>query len=203
MEDNNLNKTIRRRGFIGTLAVGVAAIGTASLAPLKINAQPLSAMPAEQGSLETPDEWFNKIKGRHRIVFDVTHPVEIMPFVWPRVFLITNEKTGTPSKDCNVVVVLRHSAIPYAFENQLWAKYKFGEVFKADDPATKMAAVRNPFWQPKKGDFKVPGFGEVQIGINELQADGVMFCVCDAAMTVFSAAVADVMKMDAAEVKKE
>ena len=76
-------------------------------------------MPAEQGSLETPDEWFNKIKGRHRIVFDVTHPVEIMSFVWPRVFLITNEKTGTPSKDCNVVVVLRHSAIPYAFENQL------------------------------------------------------------------------------------
>ena len=66
-----------------------------------------------------------------------------------------------------------------------------------------MAAVRNPFWQPKKGDFKVPGFGEVQIGINELQADGVMFCVCDAAMTVFSASVADGMKMDAAEVKKE
>jgi len=36
-----------------------------------------------------------------------------------------------------------------------------------------------------------------------LQNDGVMFCVCDMAMTVFSAVVAKGMNMDAAAVKKE
>lgn len=203
MKDINLTQTTHRRGFIGTLAAGAASISMASLAPLHLTAEPPGERAKETNDPETPDEWFNKIKGKHRIVFDATHPLEIMPFVWPRVFLMTNEKTGSPATDCGVVVVLRHNAIPYAFEDRLWQKYKFGEAFKANDPATKTAALRNPFWKPQNGDFKVPGIGEVQIGINELQADGVMFCVCDAAITVNSAAIAAGMKMDAAEVKKD
>lgn len=88
-------------------------------------------------------------------------------------------------------------------EDKLWTKYKFGEMFKANDPATKAPATRNPFWKPQQGAFSVPGFGVINIGINELQDSGVMFCVCDAAMTVYSAAVAGQMGLDAAEVKKE
>ncbi|HSU50940.1 MAG TPA: hypothetical protein VLJ41_10135, partial [Segetibacter sp.] len=115
----------------------------------------------------------------------------------------TNQATGTPENENSVVVVLRHEAIPYAFEDSIWSKYKFGELFKADDPATKTASVRNPFWKPKAGDFKIPGFGSVAIGINELQDSGVMFAVCDAAITVYSAALAESMKLDAVTIKKE
>ncbi|MDQ3051539.1 MAG: hypothetical protein M3Q95_11680 [Bacteroidota bacterium] len=53
------------------------------------------------------------------MVFDAPHPHEIFPFAWPKVFLMTNEKTGTPGSDCNAIVVLRHSAIAYAFEDRL------------------------------------------------------------------------------------
>jgi intracellular sulfur oxidation DsrE/DsrF family protein len=87
--------------------------------------------------------------------------------------------------------------------NDLWAKYKFGEMFKINDPKTKAPAVRNPFWQPGPDDYKVPGIGPVQIGINQLQSSGVLFCACDMALTVYSAATADAMKADAAAVKKE
>ena len=59
------------------------------------------------------------------------------------------------------------------------------------------------FWQPAAGDFSVPGIGAVAIGINDLQASGVMFCVCDMALTVLSAVMAQSMKMDAATVKKD
>ena len=38
-----------------------------------------------------------------------------------------------------------------------------------------------------------PGLGNIDIGINELQARGVMFCVCDTAIRVFSSAVAQGM----------
>jgi intracellular sulfur oxidation DsrE/DsrF family protein len=116
---------------------------------------------------------------------------------------MTNEMTGTQSKDCSVVVVLRHASIGYAMEDRLWAKYKLGEVFKANDPETSQPATRNPFWKPKAGAYKVPGIGEVFIGINQLQENGVMFCVCEAAMTVYSAAIAGGMKLDAAEVRKD
>lgn len=190
-----------RRNFLGTLATGTAALTMSTIAaPLSAGAKTINENFTDPNN---PDEIFKNIKGKHKVVFDATKPHEILPFAWPRVFLVTNEKTGTPEKDNSVVVVLRHAAIPYAFEDRLWEKYKFGEVFKADDPATKTASLRNPFWKPKKGDFVIPGMGPVAIGINELQASGVMFMVCDAAMTVYSTAVAEGMKMDAAEVKKD
>lgn len=200
MKDNTLKGATARRDFLGTLAAGAAAMGIATLAtPLNLHAEAKTVYAGPDDA----DAWFNKINGKHRIVFDVTKPHEIFPFAWPKVFLLTNQATGTAEKENSVVVILRHDAIPYAFEDRLWVKYKFGEVFKAPDPLTKAPAVRNPFWKPKSGDFKIPGFGNVDIGINQLQDSGVMFCVCDAAITVYSAATAQGMGQDPAEVKKD
>lgn len=199
MKRNNVKPANERRDFLRQVATGAAAMSLTMLTP---------AIPASAGSLLTssdadPEAWLNKIKGKHRIVFDVTEPRSILPFAWSRVFLITNEKTGTPEKESSVVVVLRHGAIPFAMESKLWEKYKFGEMFKVNDEATKASSTRNMFWQPKEGDFKIPGLGNVAIGINELQDSGVIFCVCDMALTVYSAAAALQMNKEAAEVKKE
>ncbi len=200
MGKNNLTSRTDRRKFLGTLTTGAAALSIAGLmSPL----QQATASPATSFHDSNDDEWFKQIKGKHRVVFDATQPHGLFPFAWPRVFLVTNEKTGTAAKDCSVVVVLRHDAIPYAMPSVLWAKYNLGEVFKAEDPATKKPATRNPFWKPNKGDFRIPGIGEVPIGINELQDSGVMFCVCEMAITVYSTAIAEGMKLDAEEVKKE
>lgn len=208
MEKTTNHRNDGRRKFLGTITTGAAAM---SMAGLFTPFQQIQASPHTSNTDSDPDEWFKKIKGKHRIVFDATRPHEVLPFAWPRVFMLTNAATGTPEKDCSVVVVLRHDAIAYAFEDRLWAKYKFADVFKAGEhgpgfqaaDAGTAASVRNPFWKPKKGDFKIPGFGEVQIGINELQDSGVMFCVCQAAITVYSAVVAQGMKMDASEVMKD
>ena len=199
MKKPNLQQSNPRREFLGTLATGAAVMGAALVSPFQLAASPGSF----SGNLSGADAWFDKLKGKHRMVFDATRPHEIMPFAWPRIFLLTNVASSAAENDCSAVVVLRHDAIGYAMEDSLWAKYKFGELFKADDPDDKKPATRNPFWKPKPGDFKIPGIGNVQIGIDELQASGVMFCVCDAAMTVFSAALADGMKMAAADVKKD
>jgi intracellular sulfur oxidation DsrE/DsrF family protein len=204
MEENNSKQTTDRRKFLGNLATGAAALGIASIAaPLGLNAENSTA------AIGLPDgddheAWFKEIKGKHRIVFDVVHPNGVFPFAWPKIFLVTNEMTGTTEKDTSVVVVLRHDGIPYAMEDRLWKKYNLGEVFHVPDPVTQeKVATRNPFWNPKPGDFQVPGLGNVAIGINELQASGVRFCVCNMALTVYSAAVAQGMKLDPAEVKKD
>jgi intracellular sulfur oxidation DsrE/DsrF family protein len=197
---NNDHNSSSRRGFLGKLATGAAALGAASII------SPLSAAANTSGATHNfidADAWFDQVKGKHRIVFDVTEPHGIFPFAWPRIFLVTNGATGSTEKDCGVVVILRHDAIAYTMQDSLWAKYKFGEVFKADDPATKAPSVRNPFAKPKPGEYKVPGFGPVPIGINELQASGVMFCVCNAALTVYSAAIAEGMGLKAEDVYKE
>ena len=201
MKKINLNETSPRRKFLQTLTAGSVAIGVASvLTPFQqLQAEPVASL---NGNGD-PDEWFNQIKGKHRIVFDATGPHEVFPFAWPKVFMLTNAATGTPEKDSNVVVVLRHNAIPYALPDSLWAKYNLGEMFKIDDPKTKKPSVRNPFWKPAAGDFKIPGVGAVAIGINELQESGVMFCVCDMALRVYGAVIADITKQKPEDVLKE
>jgi intracellular sulfur oxidation DsrE/DsrF family protein len=197
MAKHDLNQTTHRRGFIGSLATGAATLGMAALVnPLQLNAKPNFT-----GDVSDADEWFKQIKGKHRIVYDVTAPNGIMPFAWSKVFLLTNEKTGTPATDCNVVVILRHEAIPFALGNDLWAKYKLGEMFKINDDQAKTPAVKNPFWE--RADDTVPGIGAVQIGIDTLQKSGVMFAACDMAMTVYSAVAAMGGNADPAAVKQE
>jgi len=209
MRNENHETKTPRRGFLGALATGAAAIGLATVA------SPINAIAEQNKHLITdaddPDAWFNKIKGKHRIVFDTTTPHEIFPFAWPKVFLLTNAATGSPEKDCGVVVILRHNAIGYAMQDNLWAKYKFSDLFKigeigpaftAADAATA-TATRNPFLNTKPGDFTMPVFGALPIGIKDLQASGVLFCVCNAALTVFSGIVAMQTKGNADDILKE
>lgn len=197
MNKNDQPELKQRRTFLKQVATGAAVLGAGILAaPL-----PLSAEGLTSDIVSDADAWFNQVKGKHKIVFDVIEPKGMFPFAWPKVFMLTNSATGTPEKDCGVVVILRHEAIPYAMNSDVWAKYKFGEMFKINDDETKSPATRNPFWQPKP--FTVPGIGEVKIGINDLQDSGVMFCVCDVALTVNSAVAAMQLKQDAAAIKKE
>lgn len=182
----------QRRNFLGRFA---GAVG------LSLAGVPASSMAATSPS--PGDEWLSKLTGKHKMVFDVTQPHEIFPFAWPRVFLLTNQATGAAEHETNAVVVLRHNGIPYAMQDQLWEKYKFGEAFGIKDHRTGQPALRNPFWQPNAGEFKVPGIGAVNIGINELQASGVIFCVCNMAITVNSHGMGQKLKMDGAEIQKE
>ncbi|MBD0331025.1 MAG: twin-arginine translocation signal domain-containing protein [Chitinophagaceae bacterium] len=199
--NNNQSSKNSRRNFLGTLATGAAAIGLSTVSPLTAGAKKITEDFQTPG--DDPEAWLKRITGKHRVVYDAPEPNGIMPFAWSRVFLITNEMTGTKTGNNTVVVVLRHESIPFAMEDKLWVKYKFGEMFKINDPATGKPAVRNAFWKPQVGDFKVPGLGNVAIGINELQDSGVIFCVCNMALTVYSAVAADQMKLTAADVHKE
>ena len=205
METKEFQIKTHRRGFLGLITASAAAIGLSGMImPIKLKASPtpLGGNILDSDPMDA-DLWFNKVKGKHKIVYDAPHPNDMLPFAWPKIFLLTNQQTGTPNTDCGIVVILRHSAIGYAFEDRLWEKYKFGELFNAPDPKTKSPSLRNPFWKPQTGDFKVPGVGVVAIGINELQSEGVMFCVCNVAITVFTAAIAEKLKLNAEEVKKD
>jgi len=205
MEKEQSTPTPRRK-FLGTLAAGAAALGLSSFAPLAAKAGESTQPENIPTGMMDADAWFNQIKGKHRIVYDVTGPKEghelVMPFAWSKVFLMTNTVPGGAEKDNNVVVVLRHNAIPFAMNDAMWAKYKFGETFKIMDPNNGKPSTRNMMWKPNPS-FTVPGLGPVPIGIDELQGNGVMFCVCDVALTVNSAALGEGMKMKGEDVKKE
>jgi len=193
---SNFENLSNRRNFLGKLTAGAAALGMTTLVdPIRLAAQPLMSPGADTKSF---DAWLGKIKGKHRQVFDSMMPEGGIPLAWARIFLMTNKAVGVADDDCTAVVVLRHESIPLAMESRLWEKYKFGEVFKINDGATKAPATRNMLWKPKEGELPIPG-----MAVNELLDSGVLVGVCDMALTFYSKHIADQMKISADECKKD
>src|SRR5258706_8321095 len=121
MNENDVHSKTPRREFLGSLAAGAGTLGISTMAPLGLTGSAeISALAGEA------DAWFDKVKGKHRVVFDVPGPHEVFQFAWPRVFLMTNASTGTPENECGVVIVFRHNSIPFSMNYSLWAKYKIG-----------------------------------------------------------------------------
>ncbi len=191
----NLKYYMDRRRFLGG-ATASAALALAGLGLPRLSAEPANR-PARSDSPDF-EGWLNKIKGKHRQIFDVPEPNEGMPFAWSRVFLMTNSAVGTPESDLTAVIVLRHEAIPLALDHPAWEKYKLGDVFKITDKATNAPSVRNPFYHPKEGELPLPG-----MAIEDLMKSGVLFGACDMALTVYSGITAKNMKQDPEEVKKD
>ncbi len=198
----SLKETIHRRGFLGSLAA-TTAVGVAALSsPMELLAQKAgmsskSAMPDASNNKEF-EAWLNKIKGKHRQVFDATAENGGMPFAWPGVFMMTNKEVGVPDDDMTSVVILRHDAIPFALDHSLWEKYKLGEFFKITDKATKAPSVRNTYYHPKPGELMMDSFA-----INELMKAGVLFGACNMAIKVLGGMVAKGLNMDPEQTVKD
>jgi intracellular sulfur oxidation DsrE/DsrF family protein len=194
---SEFNNPFNRRSFLGKLSAGAVALGIPSLAgAAPAIVKPEHIIPAADNS--SFDSWLGKIKGKHKQVFDSMAHHDGIPLAWTRVFLMTNKAVGVSDDDVTAVVILRHDSIPMAMEDRLWAKYKFGELFKINDGSTKAPAVRNMFWKPKPKELMLPG-----MAVNELMESGVLVGVCDMAITVYSSMVAGQMKMDPDECKKD
>jgi len=189
MDSNKLNS---RRSFLGALALGATA------SSLSLFTSPAYANLPEfsDAEMSDADAWFGKIKGKHRIVYDGSTPHGGFPIIWNWAFYLTNNGTGSPDSDITAMTVLRHSALPIALEDRVWKKYNLGEVFDIKDNETGKASLRNPYYEPRDGDFPLPGID----GIKRLQERGALFCACDLATKVYSNAVAKKMELDPTEV---
>src|ERR1700686_3102583 len=179
----------RRRDFLGGIAVAAAVAGLSGVLPSRLAAETTLGESSLDPAL---DASFGRIKGKHRIFFDAPQPNKGFVAIWPRVYL--NSMDATYPGPATAVVIIRHEALPLAMGDQLWAKFKLGEMFgiKAGDaPAT-----RNPY--ATITGLPIPG-----LGITELIKSGVLVGACDVAMTIYSAGAAKKMGLDPAGVKQE
>src|SRR6187549_2111465 len=152
-----------RREFVGTLSASAATL----LAGITTTS---FAAPADNKLVADAEDWFKKVKGKHRIIYDAPEPHEGMPIIWSWAFYQTNNQTGTADTDLTAVVVLRHNGIPLAMEDRLWEKYKFGETFKINDSTTSAPATRNVYYTPTDQMWMANGIQ----GIKDLQPRGVL-----------------------------
>ena len=194
----DLNLSTPRRGFLGRVATAAAAVGLGGLIPRSVDAQeyPSTVNPAGDATYAA---WLNSIKGKYKQVYDAVEPNNGFSLIWAHVFLLTGTGAyGVAECDLGVVIVHRHSAIPIAFKDAMWEKYKFGEFFKINDNATKAPAVRNVFANIKPGDLPFP-----EAAVEKLVARGVHFGVCNMAITFYSMLFAQQMGGKAEDIKAD
>jgi hypothetical protein len=193
MEDAKMEVTkqlLDRRDFMG-LAAAMAAIGVSTVLPV-------STATAAPGAPTDFTRWLDTISGKHRVVFDVREPNDGMAVAWAWVYLFTGPQAyGVKENQLGTVMVLRHNAIPLALEDSMWDKYKLGEYFKINDPATSAPALRNPYYATPV-DPDVP-----DMTLKSHIERGVKVAACDMAIHYYSGQIAKAQGFKHEDVKSD
>jgi hypothetical protein len=188
MNDAQLPGT--RRDFLGLAAVAAASLG--AMLPVS------GAVAATETTATDFTRWLDSISGKQRVLLDVREPNGGMALAWAWVFLFTAPQAyGVPESDLGTVMVLRHNGIPIALDDSMWKKYKLGEYFKIDDPETKAAAERNPYYA-RVNDPLIP-----DMALQKLIDRGVKVVACDMAIHYYSGEIAKQMGLKHEDVKKD
>lgn len=167
---------LRRRGFLGRLAAGAAALAATAL-PSTARAERALALRADD-----PDHWLDALTGKHRQIYDVTSLEKASQgAAFARNFLNANNTGyGLADADVNAVVSFRHEAFAMGLADAMWEKYKLGELLKYNDPRTSAPAIRNT----SAGSADDTRNGSASLAA--LHARGVVFTVCGMAMAAFA-----------------
>ena len=194
-----LQTLMARRSFLTGLGAGVGVLGAAGIG------SPLSAAEAApdapwRPARHTQDDWYDKIPGQHRFVFDSTTPDGMaMSLKFANNYFTANQNGyGLKDSDLAVVIVARHKATSFAFNDSIWAKYgkQLSEQAEFTDPKTKEP--------PKINLYTAPDDGSDQSGtMAELIKKGVNFAVCQMASRAIAGRIAKATGGDADAIFKE
>ena len=135
---------ISRRTFIGTAALGAAAL----------TARAQTSPTTEADIFYAKDDWnaaaFRKLLHERRQIkqiFDVTEPDGENLALHIHSCLTGLERGfGISSDKICMVAALRSEANILNFNDYVWKKYRLGELFKVNDPATGKPAERNIYY---------------------------------------------------------
>lgn len=182
-----LNEPTERRGFLRRLTALTAAMSL----PAWRGAQGESLAVEAKG-----DEWVERIRGKHRQVFDATTHNSGFAAAYAANFMDGYKQVHNAlDADVTPVIVYRHMAMPLMLRDELWQRYKIGEFLKVDDPESKAVATRNVFQQSV---MLHPG-----LTYERLIERGAVIVACNLALTVFSQNLAVNAGVTAEQAKKE
>jgi hypothetical protein len=182
----------RRRSFLGRLAASAAGF-TGLSAIIAGTSSPLSALePRERATNDfkparhPQDDWLDQIPGKHRMFFDAltqNGAAEAITFA-SNYALASKTGYGLEAADLAIVICYRHFATPFAFGDEVWAKYgaAWSGLLGYKDPGTGAAPVRN-VWNAKGLPGMQPNRG---VTVADAAARGFRFAVCDLATRVFA-----------------
>lgn len=183
------NERIDRRTWMGRAVTGVGAglvIGAVDLdAQSQTPAAP--AIPATPATSFRParhaqDAWLDAVPGKHRVVLDAVSATGASQGVGYSNNVYNASRTGyqLENADLALVLVLRHHATAFAFNNAMWKKY--GSVFAELTSYKHETNPGPPTSNPINSSERPP--------LDRLAARGAHFIVCGLATGLYAGRIA-------------
>lgn len=135
----------------------IAGLGAVASAGVWSGGAAAQTGPAFAPTMHREDDWMSSMRGKHRVVVDVTTPQGMPDAIRFAGNLFIGHKTGygLEESDVAILVCLRHSATAYGYDAGIWSKH--GKVI---DAAASPVPTANPFNtadRPQLGDLAKRG----------------------------------------------
>ena len=121
----NTSSPLARRFFLTQVGTGMTVFGAAAAAGASTAAAQTAPTPLWQAERHSQDDWLDQIPGKHRLVFDTTETSGMGSALTyaNNYYSANNSAYGLQNGDLAVVIIARHQSTPYAYKEEMWAKY--------------------------------------------------------------------------------
>ena len=196
-----MNSTHRaRRSMLSGIG---AALAVLSLRPRSAQAQSKTGVSAFQPARHEQDDWMDTLPGKHRTVIDCAAAAAAGTGVFYANNIFTANRNGyqLADSDMAVIVVLRHEATTFAYNDAIWAKYgsALAGLGKIADPRTNQSPTVNPLNSREFG----PAMTNNGVTASSLASRGAHFAICDMATNRIAGVIAAAVKSTPSEIYKE
>jgi hypothetical protein len=179
---------LRRRSFLSRLGAGAAALGALGAG------SPAFAQSGAGGRWQpgrhAQDDWMEKLAGKHRFLLDSTTANGFgEAILYANNFFEANKSGyGLQDSDAAVVVVARHFATVFAYNDTVWKKYgaAFAPLISFNDPKTKQPPTSNLYNSAEH----VGALPSLNVTIDAVLKRGVHLAVCQMATRFFATGMA-------------
>lgn len=164
-----------RRGFIGRVLAGAAALVAAGSSARLLDAAAVTDDAALPSAMEHPD-WMDELTAKHRTVLDTAAHRNGKPLTQAKNYLDAwRDAFKVSEKEINLVVGIHGEGIPFVLTDALWTRYRIGEQYEVMDGSTKAAATVNVF---TSAHAATAGLVSPEQTVEALQKRGVRFLIC-------------------------
>ena len=216
-----IDRPTPRREFLGQIAASAVVLaGTACAAPATAGQTATAPTPAPapaptpaapSSPIRWDDSWFTRLTAKHKAAFDSPEIEDGLAVAQAAGYIRgMRDAISAGNDDVQAVVVIRHTAVPMAFNDAMWAKYELGKHLKVKDYSTNAWATRNPFAAPAPSATRraaqtsgTTAVDRPQSNLAWLASHGNILLACDLATRGYAGIIANRTKGDSKVIYEE
>jgi len=191
-----------RREFLGQIAASAMVLAAGSACSPAAGAQAGTTAPTPprgESPAQWDDSWSGRLTAKHKAVFDSPQIEDGLVLANASGYIRgMRDALGAGENDVQAVIVVRHAAIPMAFNDAMWQKYEIGKDKKIKGSGGEEWATRNPYLGGANGGGRggAASPDRPQATLTWLGSHGHILLGCDLATRNYAGVLARNLKLE-------